>query len=818
MAVAAALNAMFCPAQAQETAAVLPQITVTGQAASMDSALDMQQMADNVVSVVHSDAIGQLPDANTAEALQRVPGVSVERDQGEGRYVRVRGIGPDLNAVTINGSLVPSPEAGSRAVQLDVIPSGLIRSLEVTKTLTPDMDANSIGGTIEVKTISAFDHEGLFYALEGGISHDGNVDANSSNAAGTWTNKFMDGKLGIAVGLNSSVRRFGSDNVESGGKWDLDGDQPGLEEFQRRDYHIERKRQGGLFNIDYRPQEGEAYWLRTLYSRYDDTETRQRHNIEFADPMQAGVLGDAESSRELKHRKENETISSIVLGGEKKFDDWKVAAAFGTSMATQKSPNAIDGGASFESGETYNLGYTGTRRPRLIGDLAAVNNAADYEMDSVEMSDQTARDREHNLRLDLSHNTKVFGVDSELKFGGKISRRKKTNDSTVWDVDGNGGSLADYQGSPADYPWGSFGPTISPSAIKNYISGLDLNDYLDEEASRIDDFKMHENINSAYVQNTFNAGLWRVLVGVRYEGTKFKADGTKLEDGEFSDNKTSTSYHNWLPALHVRRDLDNDTSIRGAITHSVVRPTFEQLSPGYLIDGDEAAFGNPNLKPLKSRNLDLGIEKRLGYAGVISAYAFHKDIKNFVYNIDYAGIGDWAAFDEANTFANGKKASVKGIELNWMQSFRQILPAPWNGLLISANATFSDSSAKIDGYDDGDAVSRNITLPSSSKRTANLTFGYETGPWSLRLAANYKSKYLLEVGSITDADKDQYVDAQTQYDFSMRYNVNKRVQIVFEALNLSNEKYYVYTGRPSLNSQYESYGRTYKLSAKFAAF
>jgi TonB-dependent receptor len=486
-------------------------------------------------------------------------------------------------------------------------------------------------------------------------------------------------------------------------------------------------------------------------------------------------------------------------------------------MATQKSPNAIDGGAVFESGNTYNLGYTGTRRPRLIGDIDAVNNAADYTLDSIEVSDQTARDREHNMRLDLTNNTKLFGVDSELKFGGKISRRKKTNDSTVWDVDGDGSPLSNYLGSPVDYPWGNFGPAISPSAIKNYLKGVNLNDYFDEEASRIDDFEMHENINAAYVQNTFNSGLWRILVGVRYEGTRFKADGTKLENGAFTPNKTNNSYHNWLPALHVRRDLDNDTAIRAAITHSVVRPTFEQLSPGFLIDGDEAAFGNPNLKPLKSRNLDIGIEKRLGYAGVISAYAFHKDIKNFVYNIDYAGIGDWAAFDEANTFANGKKASVKGIELNWMQSFRQ-LPAPWNGLLISANATFSDSSAKIAGFDGTDPVSRNVPLPSSSKRTANLTFGYETGPWSLRLAANYKSKYLLEVGSIANAEKDQYVDAQTFYDFSLRYNINKQVQIVFEALNLSNEKYYVYTGQPSLNSQYESYGRTYKLSARFAAF
>ncbi|MBT9526060.1 MAG: TonB-dependent receptor plug domain-containing protein, partial [Rhizobacter sp.] len=104
----------------------LERVMITGQAAATDRALADQQAADNIISVVRSDGIGRLPDKNAAEALQRVPGVSIERDQGEGRYVRVRGLGPDLNAVTINGSLVPSPERDRRAVMLDVLPSSLI--------------------------------------------------------------------------------------------------------------------------------------------------------------------------------------------------------------------------------------------------------------------------------------------------------------------------------------------------------------------------------------------------------------------------------------------------------------------------------------------------------------------------------------------------------------------------------------------------------------------------------------------------------------------------------------------------------------------
>ncbi len=793
---------------------VMDQVLVTGQAASLDSALDVQQAADNIVSVVHADAIGQLPDANAAEALQRIPGLSVERDQGEGRYVRVRGLGPELNSVTINGSLVPSPESDTRAVALDVLPSGLIRSLEVSKTLTPDQDANSIGGTIEVKTISAFDHKGVFYSLEGGVSHDTNVDKNSPYFSGAWSNVFMDGKLGIALGLTSAKRKFGSDNTETGGKWE--GNQ--LEEFERRDYAITRERQGAIFNLDYRPEDGESYYLRTLYSRYADDEVRQAHTIEFDDPMSPGALGDAEASRELKAREEVHRIFSLVLGTEQKLGkNWKLAASMGMSQSEQETPKGMS--ATFESGATYTSGFSNTRKPQLLGSTA-INNGADYELDSVSVEDQLTRDRERNARIDLSHDYKMWGGDNELKFGGKISRRKKTNELTAWEIDGgdfgNPSINNGYSSGSVNYPWGNFGPGISRSAIKalvNSVGDLTAAGYLDDEESRINDFTMHEDINAAYAQNTYSVGLWRILGGVRYEGTHFQAEGTKLDNGTYSDIKSSTRYHDWLPTLQVRRDLDEATTIRAAWSNAVVRPSFSQLAPGTVIDGTDAEFGNPELKPMKARNFDLGIEKRLGYAGVISAYAFHKQIKNFTYTTDLAGTGDWAAFDEAITYANGDKARVTGLELAYTQKFSQ-LPSPWNGLLLAANATFSTSRAGIEGQ----GTSRDIPLPSQSKRTFNLTVGYEKGPWNLRVAANHKSRYLLEVSDLTNSDKDVYVDDQTQFDFAARYQLSRQIQLVFEALNLSDEKYYTYAGSASRNVQYESYGRTYKLGLKMATF
>ncbi|HSX84424.1 MAG TPA: TonB-dependent receptor plug domain-containing protein, partial [Cellvibrio sp.] len=171
----------------------IENIIVIGQAAGINKALNRQRTADNIITAVSADAIGQFPDTNVSEALQRLPGLSIERDQGEGRYVRVRGLGPDFNAVTINGVNVPSPDSDRRAVALDVIPSDLLENLIVTKTLTPDMDANSLGGSIEVQSLSAFDREGLFYQITAEGSYDDNTEETSPKLALTASNLFSIG-------------------------------------------------------------------------------------------------------------------------------------------------------------------------------------------------------------------------------------------------------------------------------------------------------------------------------------------------------------------------------------------------------------------------------------------------------------------------------------------------------------------------------------------------------------------------------------------------------------------------------------------------
>ncbi|PZP02968.1 MAG: TonB-dependent receptor [Pseudomonas protegens] len=809
--------------------AATEHVEVVGQAASIDQALKEQRRSDSIESVVHADGVAQLPDQNVAEAAQRLPGISIERDQGEGRFVSVRGLGPDLNSVTINGTLVPSPESARRAVALDVLPSELVQSLSVIKTLTPDMDANSLGGTVDVKSLSAFDHKGLFYSGSSEASYDQNTRQASPKFSGAASNRFSLGdgvdNFGVAAALSWQKRDFGSDNVETGGAWDFEQGAK-LQEFEQRDYAISRERAGGGLNFDYKPDDSSSYYLRTLYSRYKDSETRNSTSIEFAAPLAAGERGDAEASRKLKQREETQEIQSYVFGGERQLGLWTLSGQTGYSRSSEDSPAHI-AGATFKGNSDFSdSGFYDNGKPRpVIG--AGFYDPANFTLDKVDWEKQNTTDTEKNLRLDLARDYDLSGYAAQFKFGGKVSRRNKDNDLEAWvykDFDTLGFTdqqlnLGQFQKGNVDYSLGRFGPGISGGAIKQLIGGLNQAAFYDEEESRVNDFKIREDINAGYFMNTLDIDDWRFIAGLRYEGTEFEAKGTGVTDGAFTATDTQRRYQHWLPGLHARYQLDKNTQVRAAWTKSVVRPTFGQLAPGFVIDGDEATFGNPDLKPLESSNLDLGIEHYMGRAGSVSAFVFYKDIQNFVYNTDLAGTGAWSGFSEAHTFANGDSAKLYGLELAYSQKF-DWLPAPWNGLLLGANSTFSRSSASIEGFDQKAGVNRkrDIDLPNQSDTVGNLMLGWEDDKLSLRLSANYKSAYLYELASISDKAHDLHVDAQTFVDFSAKYSLTKNLQLSFEAQNLTDQPYFVYTGNRSYNAQYEEYGPTYKLGLTFTHF
>lgn len=836
--VTAAVGAALALLAGSAAAQPAQQLVITGQKDATRKAIAAQVASDRVISVISADDIGALPDKNVAEALARMPGLSVQRDQGEGRYVVVRGIGPDLNAVTINGTLVPAPEASRRGVALDTLPAGMVRAVEVSKTLTPEQDANSIGGTVAVRTLSAFDLPGQLVSATIGASHDEVTDFVSPSISGLLAYRLTP-QLGLAFGVSVENRRFGSDNVETGGAW-TNGRLSGVE---LRDYLPVRDRAALSLNLDWRPTTGQQFYLRGFASEFSDDEVRDRLTIgsianSAATPggtLAEGQVATVRAERRLRQRKYTQQIGSLVLGGEGRVDAWTVAGQVGFGRASESTPESIND-ARFRQNNVAGVSFTNTRVPQISGP-ASLFVPGSYALNGFTLQARESRDDEHNLKIDLTRAIMVGGGEVELKFGAKTSRREKTNDTDQWAYNSSNATspnfwgsgpttLAGFAGGEVAFPIGTngtIGPGIDPALVRARLAPLPRNPARLARESAFNDYRMNEDIDAAYLQGSWDVspGL-NLLAGVRHERTKFAAAGSQITPaGVVQPLQRDRGHSHTLPGLHLRLDLDRQTKLRAAWWNSVVRANFSQLAPGVnLASATEATIGNPDLKPLRSANLDLGVERQLGADGALSLYVFSKDVKDFTYTTNLAGTGPWVAYTSAVSFANGDKAHARGVEVSYQHALRG-LPGALGGLIVGANATFSDTAARVARFDRtaNAVISRETKLPGASDTVANLMLGYERGPWSARLALNHKSAYLLELGGdILAPAQDRVVDRQRQIDLSLAWQASRSLQVVFEGLNLNDEKYYVYQGSREFNTQYEQYGRTLKVSLKMTLY
>ncbi|MGB1091707.1 MAG: TonB-dependent receptor, partial [Oceanobacter sp.] len=505
-------------------------------------------------------------------------------------------------------------------------------------------------------------------------------------------------------------------------------------------------------------------------------------------------------ARELKDRLETQKIISTSVGGEHFINDWTVEYDLSMSKAEEDEPDSVDA-AVFE-GDFSDLSYSSTRKPVISG-ASDFYDASNYTLDEIERVKSYTTDEMTIVSLDLTRDMIVNDYPAMLKFGAKSSQREKDMDVDIRLYSGDDISMADYTSGSVDYDLVNFGPSLSASKLRSALNSLD--EESDFVASYEEDYRIEEDINAAYFMGRIDMDELQIIAGVRYEATKTDSYGYAVDADNETASRThySNSYSHALPALLSKWEFAENTQLRGAITHSVVRPNFEHMRPSYTYDGEELVIGNPELKPMEARNFDLGIEHFVGEAGVVSAFGFYKDIDNFSYEVDgdEADYGDFAQGLAITTFKNGEKATVKGLELAFSRKFTS-LPAPFNGLLMAANYTRVQASAQsIQG--------EYIRMQNLSDETGNVTLGYEDDRLNLRLAANYKSDY---------DNGDGIVQDQTQLDFNASYKVTSQLDVRFKAANLTNEVYYVYQDSSNYNVQYEEYGPTYTLGVSYNSF
>ncbi|WP_448245450.1 TonB-dependent receptor [Thalassotalea agariperforans] len=809
----------------------IENVIVYGQRAGQAGSINRQRNADNLMSVVSADTIGQSPDQNAAEALQRLPGMSIQRDQGEGRFVAIRGIDPNLNNVTINGVNVPSPESGVRSVAMDVIPSELIQSLEVSKTVTPDMDANAVGGSVEVKSLSAFDKQEQSYSATIQGSYNELMEESSPKLSGSFTDVFQlsgGSQLGIASAISWFERKFGSHNIETGSGWGdfeyedsvtgEDFETFGAEEIEQRHYAITRERLGIALNFDLHTSLTDKYYLRTLYSQFSDDEFRTSNQYKLSDgaldsssyTQGSAQFIDAEMERGTKDRYEEQEILSIVFGGSNQLNQWLVEYDVGFSKSQEDEPNRID--VAF-AGEGLLLGYQSTGDvPRLI-QSAAAHDLTNFEIDEIAYENNHAKDEEISIKLDLSRDFVWNNNNGIFKFGFKHQSREKSNnvDVTIYDGGFDEVTAANFETASPRYELGDFGPSISQSGLSSYVnsnrSQFEINELDTMIDSNAGSYISEEDVTAAYAMITLDIDKWRVITGLRYEDTSFETTGNRvelIEDGVNDDEsvnitpwRVSKDYAHLLPSLNVKYQASEKLLARFAFTQTIARPTFGDSAAYQLIESEvteddgvieterKAEVGNPNLEAFESNNIDFSIEYYPGNIGVLSAGLFYKDISNYVVLAEVQNNGQWDGYEEVFQPINGGDASLTGLELAWTKNFD-------SGLFISANGTFVDT--------DND-------LPNQADTLANLMLGYENNKFSARLSTSYKS----ESFQFVDNDSSVYEDTHTQVDFTAKYYFSETMQVYFNAVNITDEPLYIYHGDRAYNYQYEEYGASFEL-------
>lgn len=823
-----------------ETSVTVDAVVVMSQRIAQNDALNRYRNSDAIANYVAADDIGQFVDQNVAESLQRLPGVSITRDQGEGRFVSVRGVGAGLSTVTINGMRIGTPEDTDRAVPLDVIPSGSIDLLEIVKVPTPNMPGDAIGGSIDVRSGSPFNENQNYnfrYRLEGSyseLSDDFNPEARLN-----YTNLFSVGggqdNLGVSLGMNYLDRNFESNNLEAAYSFndDLGDDEFVIEEIQLRKYFVNRERFGANLNLEYRPTANDTFFANALFSRFTDAETRQRSIFVFEDGDLTSFDGETATfadidedgfRRRIRFRTKDQDTLALAFGGEHQRGLWSFDYRIGHSMTDENVPDEIEGRFENDQSPLDAVVRQGAGMPTFqilsggAADTSYLDNA-NYAFDRVVLAPKFVDDDDTNLNFNVER-ADAFGVAGftlsggvDLRFKRKVSDVGETELRNVPDI-----RLDQFTTGAPDYPFHPLGDGISSAGFVDFFNTnrssmlerpQDVEDNL--ILNTAEDYSADEDVSAGYLMGTWDSGPWRFIVGARVEHTEYSAQGSELnfdDSGDLTINPRSveSSYTNVLPGIHARFTPRDDLVIRAAWSNTIARPSFGDQSPRFEINNEdlEINMGNPDLEPYESSNLDLLLDWYPGGGSVMSVGVFSKELDSYIVERTFQNDADFPGF-EVTRPVNGSDASIRGIELNLEQELGRWAPA-LDGFLIGANATLLDTEFTVDGR------TETFSLPQAAEESANVYVGYEQGRFSGRVSYSFRGEYLEEIGDSREFDV--YVMESQQLDLTASFRVNRGVELVFEAQNLLDDPLELYQGTPATTLQFEEYGATFAIGLK----
>ncbi len=822
-------------------------------------AINRERVSDNLLQVIPSTVIMSLPNENIADAVGRVPGVSLERDEGEGKYVQVRGTEPRLNNTTVDGVEMPAPEDNVRQFKLDTIPADIVESIEVNKTLSPNQDADAIGGTVNLVTKTASDLPTITLEGIGGFTPIEDTRY-MGLVTGTVGQRFgRKKKFGALFSGSYDYNGRGIDDIEPSPN---DTAEPTYGSMDIREYRYQRKRYGFGGSLDYKLNEGSGLYLHYFGSDFKDYGNKWVYSLN-----DGGAPQFSTSSRLPDYG-----INSVAIGGKHVFTDswlsWEISAARSRELAAAGNPGAT---FSFNPNSSFVCNYdpgatTDFRLPQWDPGCLAPGSPTfnPYQYQLTEYDGTQGITSQVNLQGALSNarNYHLGSHFSTFEYGFKVRNAHKGQDaySATYDqtfiANPNNppvSPMTDYLDgfTNANYYFNAYrlGPVTNYNRIVNNLNNVISQGVLalDEPAtifgSDASNFDLTERVSAAYAMNTIEFGRFRLQTGLRVEATQLDILGFLVTNNATSTAETvtpqraNTWYWDPLPNVQLRYAISPDSDIRAVYGRGISRPNPYDMVPYVTQDQSTnpltISVGNSNLKPEHANDYDILYEHYLKPYGQIQAGFFYKQLSQPIYYLadpHYEGtqypqfVGD--IFDY---IANGVNAKLYGVEFSYIQHLG-FLPGAWSGFGINMNYSRTGSSA-------GSLPLRNDN-PALQRQTPtmwNLGPSYDRGRLSAHLGATYNSASIYQYqweqctaaaaagGGCEDPANlgpkgplgDNYLYSHLQLDAQASFRVQKSLTLLVQGLNLTDEVFGFYNGSPWYLTQREYYHPTYSFGLRW---
>lgn len=809
----------------------LDEVVVTGAFYGQRKAMQMQKESMGVTNVVSADQVGKFPDTNIGDALKRINGVNVQYDQGEARFGQVRGTSADLTSVTVNGNRMPSAEGDTRNVQLDLIPSDMVETIELNKVITSDMDGDAIGGGINLVTKNTPNHRVLNFNVGSGYSW---ISKKPEWDLGvTWGQRFFDNKLGVMAAASYQYMPGGSDNTEFE-YVENDKNEVELKEAQVRQYYVTRERQSYSLALDYIFNPQHKISFKGIYNRRNDWENRYRvsyKKLNSKASKQSVVMQTKGGSSDNKDaRLELQQTMDFTLDGEHYFGNLKMDWAASYSRATEERPNERYAAYSLKGTDLgKDFADAGGKQPYYAGQLPSLDDE-NWKLSELNNANQDIVENEWKGKLNFTLPLATGLYGNTLKFGAKLTAKDKSRTKSYFDYDPNDvlgenwRQLTSTQIRDGFMP-GSQYPVNTPFITIGTLSGIDFSKYqgtenYEEEAGN---YKINESITAGYLRLDQKIGKkLSATVGLRVERTDLKTSGYTVEVPE-KDDATMTPtgdykshYTDLLPSLLLKYKYSEDGNLRASITKTISRPKYSALiaNKSFNIADLVATIGDPDTKPAKAMNIDLSVDHFFKNVGMVSLGLFYKDIKNV--NIEWAsnkylgkdlGLGGKYA-EEAFTVKqniNAYDARVFGVEAAYQRDFGFIAPS-LKCIGFYGNYTYTHSKTRNFNERLNITDEDNVKVAGSPEHTANASLFFEKFGLNVRLSYNYASSFIDEMS--TSRALDRYYDSVNYLDLNASYTWGKKTKftIYANANNLLNQPLRYYQGTKDRTMQVEYYG------------